>query len=93
MKFDRSNKFDFCYYGQKNSLRLKLSVASKWASRQLWGVIFILLLMVHISLIQSCSYLSKILHKMYCINIYQSSQILLFELNINYLEKKSKRKI
>ena len=22
MKFDRSNKFDFCYYGQVNSLRL-----------------------------------------------------------------------
>ena len=29
MKFDRSNKFDFCYYGQVNSLRLKSSVASK----------------------------------------------------------------
>ena len=26
MKFDRSNKFDFCYYGQVNSLRLKSSV-------------------------------------------------------------------
>ena len=23
MKFDRSNKFDLCYYGQVNSLRLK----------------------------------------------------------------------
>ena len=33
MKFDRSNKFDFCYYGQVNSLRLKSSVASKWASK------------------------------------------------------------
>ena len=22
IKFDRSNKFDFCYYGQVNSLRL-----------------------------------------------------------------------
>ena len=32
MKFDRNNKFDFCYYGQVNSLRLKSSVASKWAS-------------------------------------------------------------
>ena len=29
MKFDRSNKFDLCYYGQVNSLRLKSSVASK----------------------------------------------------------------
>ena len=37
MKFDRSNKFDFCYYGQVNSLRLKSSVASKWASKHLWG--------------------------------------------------------
>ena len=31
MKFDRSNKFDLCYYGQVNSLRLKSSVASKWS--------------------------------------------------------------
>ena len=37
MKFDRSNKFDFCYYGQVNSLRLKSSVASKWASEHLGG--------------------------------------------------------
>ena len=36
-KFDRSNKFELCYYGQVNSLRLKSSVASKWASKQLWG--------------------------------------------------------
>ena len=35
MKFDRSNKFDLCYYGQVNSLRLKSSVASKWASEHL----------------------------------------------------------
>ena len=32
MKFDRSNKFDFCYYGQVNSLRLKSCKASKWAN-------------------------------------------------------------
>ena len=31
MKFNCSNKFDFCYYGQVNSLRLKSSVASEWA--------------------------------------------------------------
>ena len=31
MKFDRSDKFDFCYYGQVNSLRLKSTAASKWA--------------------------------------------------------------
>ena len=37
IKFDRSNKFDLCYYGQINSLRLKSSVASKWASTYLWG--------------------------------------------------------
>ena len=24
MKFDRSNKFDFCYYGQVNSLKIKI---------------------------------------------------------------------
>ena len=38
MKYDLSNKkFDLCYYGQVNSLRLKSSVASKWASKHLWG--------------------------------------------------------
>ena len=37
MKFDRSNKLDLCYYGQVNSLRLKSSVASKWAIKHLWG--------------------------------------------------------
>ena len=37
MKFDRSNKFDLCYYGQVNSLRIKSSVASKWASKHLLG--------------------------------------------------------
>ena len=37
MKFDRSNKFDICYYGQVNLLRLKSSVASKWARKHLWG--------------------------------------------------------
>ena len=40
MKFDRSNKFDICYYGQVNSLRLKSSVASKRASKHLWGNIY-----------------------------------------------------
>ena len=35
------------YYGQVNSLLLKSSVASKWASKLLWGVPFILLVMVH----------------------------------------------
>ena len=50
MKFDRSNKFDFCYYGQVNSLRLKSSVVSKWASKHLRGVTFILLAMVATSL-------------------------------------------
>ena len=32
MKFDRSNKFDLCYYGQVNLLQLKSSVASKLVS-------------------------------------------------------------
>ena len=35
-----------CYYGQVNSQKLKSSVASKWASKNLWGVPFILLLAV-----------------------------------------------
>ena len=33
MKFYRSNKFNLCYNGQENSLRLKSSF--KWASKQL----------------------------------------------------------
>ena len=37
MKFDRSNKFDLCYYGQVNSLRLKSSVDSKVAYKYLGG--------------------------------------------------------
>ena len=40
MKFDISNKFDLCYYGQVNSLQLQSSVASKWASKHLWGTIY-----------------------------------------------------
>ena len=35
-KFDHSNKFDLFYYEQVNSLLLKSSLASKWASKQLW---------------------------------------------------------
>ena len=47
MKFDRSNKFDFCYYGQVNSLRLRSSEA--WKCMGNWkhfGVSFILRAMV-----------------------------------------------
>ena len=40
MKFDRSNKFDLCYYGQVNSLRVKSSVVSKWTRKHLWGNIY-----------------------------------------------------
>ena len=40
MKFDHSNKFDLCYYGQVNSLRLTSSVASKWASKHIGGNIY-----------------------------------------------------
>ena len=58
MKFDRNNKFDFCYYGQVNSLWLKLSVASKLANKHFWGLSFILLLKVHL---KACGY--HILHK------------------------------
>ena len=35
MKFDHSNKFDFCYYGQVNSLRS--SLASEWAVNTFGG--------------------------------------------------------
>ena len=40
MNFDRSNKFDLFYKGQVNSIRLKSSVASKWASKIFGGNIF-----------------------------------------------------
>ena len=40
MKFDRSNKFAFCYNEQVNSPRLKSSVASKWESKRQWGNIY-----------------------------------------------------
>ena len=38
MKFDSSNKFDLCYHGQVNSLQS--SVASKLASKHLWGNVY-----------------------------------------------------
>ena len=41
------NNLWLCYYGQVNSVRLKYNVASKWASKNHWGIPFILLLMVH----------------------------------------------
>ena len=37
IKFDCSDKFDLCYYGQVNSLWLKSSVVSKWEIKHLWG--------------------------------------------------------
>ena len=40
MKFDRSNKFDLCYYGQVNSLREKSNEASKWSIKHFWGNIY-----------------------------------------------------
>ena len=40
MKFDRSNKFDLCYYGQVNSLRLKSNVASKGTNEHHWGNVY-----------------------------------------------------
>ena len=54
MKFDRSNKFDLCYYGQVNSLRLKSNVVQNGQTVQYgWtnkcyplGVTFILLVML-----------------------------------------------
>ena len=56
MKFDRSNKFDFYYYEQViRYVRLKSSVTSKWASKRLWGVTFILLA-------KDCMYKLKAMH-------------------------------
>ena len=49
MKFDRNNKFELCYYGEVNSLRLKSSVVSKWASKHIGDNIFFLLSMISIS--------------------------------------------
>ena len=46
MKFDDSNKFDLCYYGQDNSLQLKSSIASSMDKYASLGVTFILLAMV-----------------------------------------------
>ena len=37
MKFDRSSKYDLCYYGEDNSLRVKSSVASKSKLKTLGG--------------------------------------------------------
>ena len=52
MKFDRSNK-------QVNLVRLKSSVASKWASKHHWGVSLVLLVMVHI-IIETIKYQLKV---------------------------------
>ena len=37
------------YYGQVNSLRLKASVATKWATKHLWVTLILLLIVHHIS--------------------------------------------
>ena len=69
-----SNKFDLCYYGQVNSLRLKLRVALKWASED-WtalGVTFILLAMEHLFVhkLQSKNYNSKQIWKTPFLNMH-----------------------
>ena len=40
MKFDRSNKFDLCYYGQVNSLRLKSVQLLNGQVNTFWGNIY-----------------------------------------------------
>ena len=40
MKFDRSNKFDSCYYGQVNSLRLKSSLVRNGQENTFEGNIY-----------------------------------------------------
>ena len=37
MKFDRSNKFDLCYYGQVNSLRLNQAYQAYGQVNTNWG--------------------------------------------------------
>ena len=56
--------FQPSYYGQVNSLRLKSSVVWKWASKDLLGVPFILLLMVQDTLIEQTSLHIAIRHRM-----------------------------
>ena len=48
MKFDRSNKFDFCNYGQVNSIR-QTRVLLRNGQVEIYGVTFILLVIVHFS--------------------------------------------
>ena len=71
MKFDRSNKFDFCYYGQVNSLRLKTRVASKWASKHFFGgtIYFagkkwIVATIIYMPLFRLCTHVVKKLNKL-----------------------------
>ena len=40
MKFDHSNNFDLCYYGQVNSLRLKFSVLRNGQVNAFGGTIY-----------------------------------------------------
>ena len=49
MKFDHNNKFDLCYYGQVNSLRLKSIADLKWASKKSLRVTLILLAIVQLN--------------------------------------------
>ena len=51
------NNLWLCCYGQVNLVQLKDSVAWKWASKHLWGVPFIVLLVVPLKVLtcQLCS--------------------------------------
>ena len=76
MKFNLSNKFYLCYYGQVNSVQLKSSVATKWGSKHLLGVTIILQAMVPtilhfgnanliVQIVELWSHGSKFLHPKY----------------------------
>ena len=82
MKFDRSNKFDFCYYGQVNSLRLKSSVTSKLARERLWGYhLFCWRLYI-----KMCSLFTETCLQIHCRVSFEALFLVANELKIRYQE-------
>ena len=79
------NNITVSYYLQANSLLLKSSVASKWASKNIWGgrgkLPFILLLMV------SSTYIIKLPSRKYIINIYRRFNAIVSQLKMHYFSE------
>ena len=73
------------YYVKVNSLRLKSCIASKWASKHLWGVSFILLLMVHVFHFSGCALIWLLCHRnysnieMYFLNVLKDAGAMKFQ--------------